>query len=114
MVKQQKHELPWKKPPTTNGVMQLRKYIDQCSDWMVEPVNTSDNSAIPVLASSHLLGSTDCDNIGLVEGELQHSKRFRCFTCDAQVCLGERGRVVVANPFTRAQFMLLCDSCKVS
>ena len=109
-----KNEQPWKNPPQRNGVTHMRKYLDQCSEWIVDPSNDVENLSIPVLPGSQLFETTSCNNIGLVESELQHSKIFCCYMCGQSVCLGERGRVVVANPFTRAQYMLQCDTCKNS
>lgn len=107
-----KPEPPWLNPPTSStGSTQLRKYLDVCSDWIVEPSDEIADHAIPVLPASPVFGKTTCPNIGVLESDLQHSKSFECYTCSRVVCLGEHGKVVVANPFTRAQYMLQCNTC---
>ncbi len=109
-----KKQIEWQNAEPLNTPSKIREYVDSCKDWLLSSnVEEEDEielatQPIPVHVDSHVN-----NNIGLVTEHIYETNVFNCF-----VCKGERtvssGKVVHANPFTRAQCMLVCETCESS
>lgn len=87
----------------------VRKYLDLCKDWLV----THDSVGTEALfynIDPHISEITK-RSIGMYENETRHIQQFYCSCCNNLSNLKEDGKSFVANPFTRAQFMLVCNDC---
>jgi len=109
MVK--KTEEDWKTHTLISSSSSIRKYLDLCKNWLVlhddniEPTRTFCN--IPVTFdndSPTYMGMTDID--------IRSVSKFRCSICSNHSDLNENGKCITANPFTRAQHMLVCEQCQ--
>ena len=92
----------------------IRKYLELCKQWLVE--NDMENNSQPVPFSNIPPDPYPIEEpcIGMHEIELRHGSEFECVICKTPSNLKEDGKVMVANPFTRAQFMPICNTCCTS
>lgn len=94
----------------SNTASSIRKYLDLCQNWLTEPKDKSDvkhqfcNKKIEL---SYSVGT----HIGMYESEVNNVSDFFCTICKKESNMQEEGKTMISNPFTRAQFMLLCNEC---
>lgn len=107
-----KKGLDWQNVETLSTPSQTRTYIDACKEWLLAlpteeddetEINREQELPIPVETCEHR-------NTGMMRESIYACNTFRCFICK-RGCEVLRGRLVVANPFTRSQCILLCDAC---
>lgn len=88
----------------------LREYIDACKEWLLKPpveAETCEKVSRPWVEN---MRPSAVGNIGLVADEFGPANHAPCFVCGTESSLAT-GKLVVANPFTRAQCMVLCAAC---
>lgn len=94
---------------------QIRNYIESCKDWLLTPPDEDkDHDAseiskqpMPVSVTPQKIG-----NIGIVREFINANNIFECFICGETTSV-QHGRVMIANPFTRSQSMLVCSECSI-
>ena len=95
-------------PPTT--VIQIRKYLDACQAWFIQIDEDEEPTALiynqPWKFDTHHVD----DTLGLLEEDVKLMKTANCALC--KIHCGDAWKVGIANPFTHAQFMVLCTKCK--
>ena len=94
-----------------NSVSSIRKYLELCQNWLVAP---QEKNAIPehVFCNKRIdMQENHKTYIGMYESDVRNCRIFRCTICKTESKMKENGKSLVSNPFTRAQFMLLCENC---
>ena len=88
----------------------IRKYLDACKDWLVSHEDVVDTPRIycNMLQKFDEIAPT---YIGMMETEVRNVTFFKCSICSRDTNLNSEGKTITANPFTRAQFMLVCNDC---
>lgn len=97
--------------PTDRAPSTIQRYMDACEAYLVEPPAHVEREEY-VLSTRHatieLIDKTK--TIGLDEAHLRVVQRAACYVCSERFeCAANN--FVRANPFTRSQYMLLCDGC---
>lgn len=109
MVKKQEED--WTTFDTSNdSYSNVRKYLDLCKDWLVSHDMLHPTS----LQYCNIMPKLDIhspNTLGVYETDLRKSMQFSCYICKESMKLEEGGKKVVANPFTRAQYLLVCNNC---
>jgi len=109
MVKKQGDD--WRSVSSGSTNINIKKYIELCKEWLVVP----DNAVTVIPQFCNVLpdyASDPCTNtLGLSEPDIRTISSFECFIC-SKLTAKKDGKSIVANPFTRAQFMLVCNECK--
>jgi len=98
------HEMPF---PTTPS--QIRDYGDACKEWLLEAVLKEPFMHRP-RSTSIAFDVQQCENIGVHLEYIHPQNEFACFVCQKKTIVSA-GKIVQANPFTRACAMLLCEEC---
>lgn len=95
-------------PTGTNGI---RKYMDLCKDWLITHESIKSNP----LQYFNIQNPVETETVtyfGMTDQEIRHITSFSCSICKEHANLSDdTGKIVIANPFTRAQNMLVCSSC---
>ena len=108
MVK--KAESDWKTFNLQSQSSSIRKYLDICKDWLVAHEDITEPSRkfcnMPQIFDDH--ASTF---IGMTENEVRNVTIFKCSICSTESNLMSEGKSITANPFSRAQFMIICNEC---
>lgn len=95
----------------TNSTASIRKYLEACQNWLITPHDKKETE------QNHFCNKMiDCPHIqetyiGMYETDMRNVTTFSCTVCKSTSNYLDDGKSIVANPFTRAQFMLLCDQC---
>ena len=109
----------WQSAESAKTLTQMRTHIDNCKEWLTSTTTSFEGNAhaqfsttdiAEIACHSTLLNIPN--NIGMLREDIPPVGNFKCFFCNNEVCINE-GRIVTANPFTRAQSMLLCNECAV-
>ena len=97
--------------PHTNNPSLLRKYMYACEQFLIsfteEQEKTYTYTPLPIVK----MKIEDREkSIGIVEEKLHYIDSIACYVCGKlQECKEEN--IISANPFTRAQFMIICKEC---
>ena len=108
----------WQSAESAKTLTQMRTHIDNCKEWLTSTTLTFEENAHAHFSTTdiaEIAGHTTMlkiPNIGMLREDIPPVGRFECFFCKKEVCI-QKGRIVTANPFTRAQSMLLCNECAV-
>ena len=99
----------WRTIPIPNTTIQIRKYLEACQNWLMQTQEeeTCSNECMynhPWKFNDHTTKQT----LGLLENEIQTIKKASCSICET---VTEDWKISVGNPFTHAQFMILCPKC---
>lgn len=109
MVK--KNDDDWKIVSNLSNSTAVRKYLELCKDWLI----SNDQSAESTYQFCNIklkdIPCYDGNYLGLNENDLRCIEMFTCRICKRQSNLQTDGKHIIANPFTRAQFTLLCGNC---
>lgn len=102
----------WKEFVNDNSPSILRKYMDACEAFLIAPTENNDRkytyTQIPV---ARLTNDDPQKSLGLIAEKLNLIEESVCYFCHNMVkCKDEH--IVSGNPFTRAQFMVMCKECK--
>jgi hypothetical protein len=93
---------------TISGV---RKYLDLCQSWLASPKSVTNESKILFCNKKvNFLDETET-YLGMHDAEVREVRTFCCYVCKKDSSMDNDGKLMVANPFTRAQLMLLCGDC---
>ena len=107
----QKKVLDWQMTDVLSTPSQKRLYIEGCKDWLLSiSDDTADETEVrrqdaPILVEPQL-----SDNIGIAKEHININNNFSCFLCDT-FSQAKDGHIVNANPFARAQCLLVCTKC---
>lgn len=109
MVKKQEDD--WMKATIdTHSAQQIRKYLDLCKDWLIQPNENEKEkhtfSNVPGESYDRKTGV-----IGVLDVDYQNIRMFQCALCKDDYDFGRHAVAYVANPFTRAQYMYICTAC---
>ena len=112
-----KKNIEWQNTEVLTTPSHKRAYIESCKDWLL---------AMPVVEGEHedeidvgkqplpvQLSAQVSENIGLMREHIYNENLFKCFICKQENNVAD-GKIINANPFTRAQYMLLCSSCQIN
>lgn len=91
-----------------NSASCVQKYLNMCEQWLIKNEGASKNPHSFVNVTPELTNYSTC--IGMYETDIRHINKFKCAICDSYSDMNS-GKCVVANPFTRAQYMVLCHDC---
>ena len=95
-------------PPWTPS--KVREFIESCKDWLLEAVPEEEDTELPSHALDTAVESQMTANIAVVREHIYVENAFLCFMCRTSTSV-QSGHIVNANPFTRAQCMLVCETC---
>ncbi len=99
----------WKSFNSIDSSANIRKYLELCENWFINhDLTNSSYSQFYNIQFNHSKNSTT--HIGMYENEIRICNEFKCTICNDISHMGTNGKSIVANPFTRAQFMLLCNN----
>ena len=104
MVK--KIDIEWTTVNSLNTSSLIRKYLDMCKDWIVS------HDSVPIQPIQFYNIAPNVEHfedttLGLDEVSMRHSSDFVCYFCKGHKTLEDR-KSLIANPFTRLQFILIC------
>ena len=88
------------------------KYLDACSTWLLDA--TDPPAQIPTLETTEFNNITFTEyttNVGMSDTELHVGKSFKCCSCNNVCFLGKTGKAVIANPWTHARYIMMCNAC---
>lgn len=99
---------------TISTPSQLKQYLDLCKEWILandetQPEVTFFTSGWPQPSNKQAKQI----GLGLLEEEVNSRSLSDCVFCGV-LCTAENRVTAVANPFTRAQYMVCCASCVIS
>lgn len=94
-----------------NSVASIRKYLDLCQNWLVTPPEKIDFGQSQFCNKRSDIMCTQETYIGMYETDMRNVTKFKCTICKQESDMSSDGKSIVANPFTRAQYMLLCNDC---
>ena len=98
-------------PISSSSVINVQKYIDACQNWLVTPPVKDVNDHPSFFYNKKVDFTYDPSTyVGMNDLEIRHLNNFDCFVCRNRFQI-ENGKTLVANPFTRSQYMLLCYDC---
>ena len=104
----------WQTTEHVKTLAQMRSHIENCKEWLTCAADEIDEIHIPQsVAAVQLLGDTATptnENIGVRQEDVAPFGVFACFLCKETTPI-ENKQMIVANPFTHAQCVLLCQSC---
>lgn len=107
----------WQAVDHVKTLAQMRTHIEKCKDWLTSaaPDDCDEELQIPpsrraVLPLVHGSDALFIPNTGIRPEDVPPVGRFVCFLCKTTGSI-ESCRLINANPFTRAQCMLLCQNC---
>lgn len=106
-----KKQLEWQHAETPNTPSKVREYIEACKNWLLATSEVDEEEVeisqqpLPVQVNSSYNSS-----IAVIPEHIYNTNRFCCFICGQDELVGD-GKIINANPFTRAQCMLICHAC---
>ena len=92
----------------------IRKYMDACEAFLNANNDEQDVQQPYTFSPLPVVKITNTDparSIGLVHEKLHYIEESVCYFCGLMVPCKEE-HVLSANPFTRAQFMIVCKGCR--
>lgn len=95
---------------TQMSISDTKKYLEKCKDFLVE-VSSEAKTDVKYSAQGLNNGFVLKSWIGMYDNDVRHAHEFTCAICSKPAIVNESGKVLVANPFTRAQNILVCDMC---
>lgn len=109
MVKKNVEE-SWKNfSSSMNTSSNIRKYLDLCKEWFIAYDNNV--HAEPQFCNIAPTFENNLKNkLGLYDTELRNINYFTCYICNQDHDNSDK-KILTANPFTRAQYVLLCTNC---
>lgn len=109
----QKKTIDWSTTDVLTTPSQKRLYIESCKDWLLAiPDNAVDESEVTRQDAPAFVQPQRSENIGMVKEHIHMNNTFTCFVCDARGDVKD-GCIINANPFARAQCMLVCADCQI-
>lgn len=108
-----KKSLNWETTKVLQTPSQIREYIDSCKDWLLEP---DQQKLEEIVANTQPLpypvqpGMSE--NIGIAQQHIIKSSNTTCFICN-QNTNTDYANIINANPFTRANCMIVCKKCDI-
>ena len=114
MVNGQK-KTDWQTTDNIKTLTQIRAHTDNCKEWFLGAAQESEDPTVNFSSEDivHIAGDgaqSKVPSIGMLREDIPPVGLFDCFLCHAEKSIRE-GVIVTANPFTRAQCMLLCRAC---
>ena len=108
MVKKNPEE-SWKNfSLSINTSSNIRKYLDLCKEWYISHDN--DLHVAPQFCNIAPNFENNLNKLGLYDTELRNITSFSCYICKEEHDDSDK-KILTANPFTRAQYVLLCTNC---
>ena len=105
MVK--KTEDDWK---TSKGNVTTKKYLELCKNYMIANPDVETESK-QFLNSTPIIPHTVEAKFGMNDNDIRDIREFTCSICKNVSSIESDGKKIIANPFTRAQYMLVCFEC---
>jgi len=97
---------------SSSSLSDVRSYIESCKTWILDTPSKVDNEeyeGVRQKISANIAYPNICNN-GSVAHDIYDLSMFKCFTCSA-VRVVRQGQIVIANPFTRSQCIVICAEC---
>ena len=109
----QKKTVDWSTTDVLTTPSQKRLHIESCKDWLLAvPDDVIDETEVRRQDAPTFVHPQRSENIGMVKEHIYMDNKFVCFVCGASGDVKD-GCIVNANPFARAQCMLVCADCKI-
>ena len=106
-----KRTIEWQTCEALSSASQVNEYIESCKEWLLSTSDLADDEVeLSTQAMPNNIVTHKIPNIGLIREHINSEHTFDCFICSETKRVHE-GKVVNANPFTRAQCMLVCNAC---
>jgi len=108
-----KRAASWTEMPRPETVIQSRKYLDACLQWLLAA--TDDTEQGDLTMHNHPWSFDDIpqkETLGLFDDRVRLLKSASCCLCNTTQV--DTWKVGIANPFTHAQYMILCSQCSDS
>ena len=109
MVKKQSEESWQTASFNMNTSSHIRKYMDLCKEWYIS--NDNEVNMTPQFCNiAQKFDNSVKNRLGLHDTELRNITSFMCYICKQEYNDSDK-KTLTANPFTRAQYVLLCTNC---
>lgn len=108
----QKKGVEWQTVEHLTTPSHKRLYLESCKNWLLAMPEDAVETEVKRQEVPIAIESQHSENIGLVKEHIHFGNRFSCFVCGNEGNVKD-GRVVNANPFARAQCMLVCTTCTI-
>ena len=108
-----KRAVSWEHAAPVTTPSQLRSYIESCKEWILAFDPNDSGEEVEVAGSQPIdapVQSQKMASIGVTREDIHRENVFDCFIC-AENCAVIDSHVATANPFTRAQVVMLCKKC---
>lgn len=108
-----KKSVEWQTCGALSSASQVNEYIESCKEWILSTPDVAQDEvelSTQPMPSGAAAVPQKISNIGLIREHINLEHTFDCFICSASKRVVE-GKIVNANPFTRAQCMLVCNTC---
>ena len=89
-----------------------KKYLELCKNYMIAASDTEIESK-QFFNSAPVIPYTVQAKFGMTDDDIKYIEKFTCSICKAESSI-EFGKKITLNPFTRAQFTLVCADCNQS
>jgi len=109
MVKKQAEESWDTFSLSMNSSSSIRKYLDYCKEWYLFHDNEV-SVATQFCNIAPKLDHKSINRLGLHDTELRNINSFICYMCKEEHDEINK-KTLMANPFTRAQYVLVCVNC---
>lgn len=87
-----------------------KKYLDKCKNFLVGAPDDEDTESTFFNARTSTPQVVEL-SYGVHDVDIRCVQAFRCAVCKAEANLETSGKRVIANPFSRAEHMLVCGRC---
>lgn len=95
----------------SHSATNVRKYLDACQTWLIAPDNTQESTHMQFFNMRSNFAKGAQMTFGMYDTDIKSVQQFKCSVCTRDANMETDGKCMVANPFTRAEFMLLCADC---
>tara|TARA_B100001063_G_C16632586_1_gene486608 strand:+ start:320 stop:736 length:417 start_codon:yes stop_codon:yes gene_type:complete len=108
----QKKSVEWQHTENLTTPSQKRLYMESCKNWLLAVPEDAVEIEVKRQEMPIAIESQRSENIGVVKEQIHLGNRFSCFVCGKEDAVQD-GRVLNANPFARAQCMIVCTNCRI-
>jgi hypothetical protein len=107
-----KKNVDWHAIETISTPSQTRAYIDSCKEWLIALPSDDEDEDGDINTQDPPQATVSCThtNNGILREQIYMCNTIECFLCKRSVDVAN-GRIIIANPFTRAQCILCCQQC---
>lgn len=97
-------------PGTISTGLQLKSYLDSCTEWLCTIPQETGEAEAQVLPGCAVPSRRDANTLGVLMRDALLVRSALCALCNTSMA-DDAGSITSANPFTRAQYMVVCHTC---